>query len=103
MICNFGYAGIRVYMRKMHKEREEKHGEIQRDLKVTAPFRVSSLLQARIWGRRGCEGRPEASGRQQLLGVHTWTALEEMRKWTGEEAGNLESFICCLMFLKRNS
>ena len=32
--CNFRCAGILVNVRKIHKDREEKDREIQRDLKV---------------------------------------------------------------------
>lgn len=77
-------------------------GEIQGDLKVSVTFRMLSLFRARVWGEGTGKGgqRPQVPAAQ--LGVHTWTILEKMRKRAGEEAGNLEGFICCLMFLQRN-
>lgn len=42
--CDFRGGGIHVNVRKTHKEREERAWGNTEDLKVTATFRLPSLL-----------------------------------------------------------
>ena len=55
-------------MRKIHKEREDRHGEIQRDLEVTVAFRISSLLHAQVWGGGTSKGGQRPAGTSSIAG-----------------------------------